>query len=104
MYRKREVERIAWNKYGGPNGLKAVYAPMFVTYHNKLTLSSTLQEGSEKEWGEVPNCYCKLALTLYIYVLTIFCNARNLQAPHLAKTSRPRLRPLEESVPSLGHK
>ncbi|KAJ7136010.1 hypothetical protein C8R44DRAFT_976736 [Mycena epipterygia] len=23
MYRKREVERLSWKKYGGPNGLKA---------------------------------------------------------------------------------
>ncbi|KAJ7484759.1 hypothetical protein FB451DRAFT_92159 [Mycena latifolia] len=23
MYRKREVERLSWRKYGGPNGLKA---------------------------------------------------------------------------------
>ncbi|KAJ6631129.1 hypothetical protein B0H10DRAFT_1938673 [Mycena sp. CBHHK59/15] len=26
MYRKREVERLSWKKYGGPNGLKAAKA------------------------------------------------------------------------------
>ncbi|KAJ7151142.1 hypothetical protein C8R46DRAFT_1123408 [Mycena filopes] len=44
MYRKREVERLSWRKYGGPNGLKAAYK---ATGAGKATSSASAATGAK---------------------------------------------------------
>lgn len=58
MYRKRDVERLSWTKYGGPNGLKAAYVMLsfaqILDLVNLRDLGYFRQQGRSEKWCEAP--------------------------------------------------